>query len=505
MQARASSFMFRYWNTASLKSRLILSFAVPVALLALTGLVGERASARIDHSVRTIASVRLPIIVNLLEADRDLHQALIAERTLVLGRVADDAGGALRAEIRENHQQADERIAVAVALATTREERELVQAFERDRAPWRTGVARVLAHVDAGRFEQAEALLMGDVRTQFDTMREHVNLLEEVSERLADGARADAAATYTQVRLRLAAVTLAGILLAGGLAWAVSRWVGRRVGDSAATIDDSSSAVAAAARQLEGTSQVLASGASEQAASLEETSASMEELASMTRQNAANTGVAATTMADTARLVDTANTALDALTTSMASIRSSSGQVGHIIKTIDEIAFQTNLLALNAAVEAARAGEAGLGFAVVADEVRTLAQRAATAAKDTTTLIEESIDRANEGHERAAAVSTVIASITDSTSRVKTLIDEISVASQQQSDGLQQITQALTQMERVTQSTAASAEESAAASEELSANAAAARLAVQDLLALAGTRGAAPQVPAPAPVHRAPT
>jgi methyl-accepting chemotaxis protein len=191
-------------------------------------------------------------------------------------------------------------------------------------------------------------------------------------------------------------------------------------------------------------------------------------------------------MAQTEKLVTEANTALAAMATSMSAILESSGQVGRIIKTIDEIAFQTNILALNAAVEAARAGEAGLGFAVVADEVRAFAQRAAQAARDTAGLIEESARRATEGHQRTDAVSRVITSITDSTTRVKTLIDDVSAASRQQSQGLQRIAQAIAEMEKVTQNNAASAEEAAAASEELRANADNARSAVKDLVELVG-------------------
>jgi len=245
--------------------------------------------------------------------------------------------------------------------------------------------------------------------------------------------------------------------------------------------------VATASSQVASASQSLSQGATEQAASLEQTSASMEEIASMTRMNAENTHQAAGMMADAERQVHGANTALDAMVSSMSAIKESSDKVSKIIKTIDEIAFQTNILALNAAVEAARAGEAGMGFAVVADEVRTLAQRSAQAAKDTAVLIEESIAKANDGNQKVSLVTAAIAAITESSVKAKGLVDEVSVASRQQSQGIEQVSQAIAQMEKVTQTNAASAEESAAVSEELSAQAEEASSVVKRLMELVGT------------------
>jgi methyl-accepting chemotaxis protein/methyl-accepting chemotaxis protein-1 (serine sensor receptor) len=236
--------------------------------------------------------------------------------------------------------------------------------------------------------------------------------------------------------------------------------------------------------------QSLSQGATTQAASLEETSASMEEMASMTRQNAENSQNAAALMSDVDSQVRASNETLAEMVTSMAAIQDSSQQVGRIIKTIDEIAFQTNILALNAAVEAARAGEAGMGFAVVADEVRSLAQRSAQAARDTASLIEASITKTQDGSARVEQVAHAINAITSSVGQVKGLVDEVSLASRQQSQGIDQVAQAIAQMEKVTQTTAATSEESAAASEELSASADTAMEIVQQLERLVGTRNA---------------
>jgi methyl-accepting chemotaxis protein/methyl-accepting chemotaxis protein-1 (serine sensor receptor) len=295
------------------------------------------------------------------------------------------------------------------------------------------------------------------------------------------------------LRTTTSATTFAGSVLvlcviAGVWAWRTTASATRQIEASVDALTTGMGQVASAADQVAGSAQSLSQGSTQQAASLEETSASMEEMASMTRRNAENSQEAATSMAETERLVGDANSALSEMVASMVAIKESSDKVARIIKTIDEIAFQTNILALNAAVEAARAGEAGMGFAVVADEVRSLAQRSAQAARDTAALIEESMVRANQGHQRVTQVSGAIEAITASAAQVRGLVDAVSAASREQAQGIDQVTQAITQMEKVTQNTAATAEESAAASEELSAQAESSMTVVGRLAGLVGSQ-----------------
>jgi methyl-accepting chemotaxis protein len=211
----------------------------------------------------------------------------------------------------------------------------------------------------------------------------------------------------------------------------------------------------------------------------------------MTRKNSASSEQSSQLMAVVDERVRRANEVLGDMNTSMNNINASSGKISKIIKVIDEIAFQTNILALNASVEAARAGEAGKGFAVVADEVRNLAQRSAQAAKDTALLIEESISKSGEGGARLSEVEAAIRSITESASKVKMLVDEVSLGSREQAQGTQQISKAITQMEQVTQQTAANAEEGAAASEQLSAQAETMRDLLSALLSMVDGSAAA--------------
>ena len=259
------------------------------------------------------------------------------------------------------------------------------------------------------------------------------------------------------------------VLVGAVLAYFITKSVNQALNHIIAELSEGAEQVASAAGQVAAASQSLAQGSSEQAASLEETSASSEEINSMARKNTDNSRSAAELVSSSQRKFVDTNEALEQTVVAMGEINAQSGKISKIIKTIDEIAFQTNILALNAAVEAARAGEAGMGFAVVADEVRNLAQRAAQAAKDTSSLIEESISKSNDGKTKVDQVASAIQSLTEEAATIKTLVDEVNLGSQEQARGIEQIVKAITQMEQVTQKTAANAEESASAAEELTA------------------------------------
>jgi methyl-accepting chemotaxis protein len=207
------------------------------------------------------------------------------------------------------------------------------------------------------------------------------------------------------------------------------------------------------------TSRNLSEAAAEQAASLEETSSSLEEMASMTKSNATSTAKANDLMAGAQQTIEKANTSMGQLTSSMKEIARASEETQKIVKTIDEIAFQTNLLALNAAVEAARAGEAGAGFAVVADEVRNLALRAAEAAKNTSNLMTDIVGKIRAGEKLVVATNQDFSQMRSSSNQVVELMGGIAAASQEQSQGIEQINTAIMEMNRVTQENAASAEE----------------------------------------------
>jgi methyl-accepting chemotaxis protein len=233
------------------------------------------------------------------------------------------------------------------------------------------------------------------------------------------------------------------------------------------TVREAVQAVAAGAEQITRGNEDLSQRTSEQASALEETSASMEEMTSTVKQNADN-AKQANQLAIAARdIADKGGSVTVRAVEAMGEINKSSKKIADIITVIDEIAFQTNLLALNAAVEAARAGEHGRGFAVVAAEVRNLAQRSATAAKEIKGLINESIQRVSDGSELVNQSGKTLEEIVSSVKRVTDIIAEITAASQEQAQGIDQVNKAIMQMDETTQQNAALVEETTSASQSM--------------------------------------
>ncbi len=297
---------------------------------------------------------------------------------------------------------------------------------------------------------------------------------------------AQAAASIRQTRIGVPVGTLFAVLVGTALAFVITRMINRVLWSVSSEVRDGAGQVGQAATQVNLASQSLAQGTSEQAASLEETSASLEEITSMTSRNAESAATAKTLANVTRTTAESGSSDMQAMTSAMAAIKTSSDAIAKIIKTIDEIAFQTNILALNAAVEAARAGEAGAGFAVVAEEVRALAQRCAQAARETTTSIEDSIQKAGHGVAISDKVATSLQQIVENARKVDELIAEIATASKEQTQGLNQIVTAVSQMDTVTQSLAAGAEESAASAQEMHGQALSLEHTISQLDALVG-------------------
>ncbi len=265
-------------------------------------------------------------------------------------------------------------------------------------------------------------------------------------------------------------VVLAGIV-ATSVWYLMARRIAGRIHGVAVQLAIGAEQMTSASGQVSEAAQTLATGATEQAAGLQETSSSLEEMTAMTGQNADNAQQAETLSAKARESADAGAEAMSRMNDAIGRIRVSSEETAKIVKVIDDIAFQTNLLALNAAVEAARAGDAGKGFAVVAEEVRNLAIRSSEAAKSTATMIQGSVANARDGVDIADGVTKVLGEIVQDVSKVTDLIAEIASTSQEQAQGINQINQAVAQMDGVTQKNAASAEETASVCEEMNSQA----------------------------------
>ena len=305
--------------------------------------------------------------------------------------------------------------------------------------------------------------------------------LANMNHTIVAGTANAALAQATKLEALNLVVMVSGVVIAIFLGVFITRSLVSVLARTAKSLSEGSDHVSHASEQISSSSQSLAEGASEQAASLEETSASLEEIASMTKHNAENALSAKELSSETRRAAEAGSGNMQKMNRAMADIQAASSNIAKIIKTIDEIAFQTNILALNAAVEAARAGQAGAGFAVVADEVRNLAQRSAQAAKETAEKIEDSIAKSANGVAISDKVTESLVEIVAKARQVDDLVAEISTASREQSQGIDQVNSAVTQMDKMTQANAAVAAESAGAAQNLSEESFSLRELVADL------------------------
>lgn len=288
-------------------------------------------------------------------------------------------------------------------------------------------------------------------------------------------------------------VSSAGIVIGLVVAYFITSRITTMLNDIIGNLNGTSRMVRTVSNQISASSQSLAEGATEQAATLEETSSSLEQMTSMTRQNAESANQTNDSIENTTKLIDFGSQAVANMSQAMGEITDSAEQIGRIIKTIEDVAFQTNLLALNAAVEAARAGDAGKGFAVVADEVKRLAGHSAQAARDTTALIRSTIERVKVGSEIASQLDASFKEIEEGAHNVEHLIASIAAATNEQAQGVNQINTAVAQMDKVTQANAAAAEQAASTTEELAAQSDMLHDVVDELVMLvSGDRGGKP-------------
>jgi methyl-accepting chemotaxis protein len=338
-------------------------------------------------------------------------------------------------------------------------------------------------HYEYFQTKKAYELIYGDSQKHFDALR---TLINKEKQEILDRTKRSAEGGSSK------ATDIAAIVLAIGFLIAISGGIFIRhsvTGPIQRVIEGLESAykeLAAAASHISSASLELAQGTSQQAGALDQTSSFLEEMASMTRKNAKNAGAADHIVKESGKVMNDARNSLKQLTRSMQEISQSSEETRKIIKTIDEIAFQTNLLALNAAVEAARAGEAGAGFAVVAEEVRNLAMRAAGAAKNTADIIESTVGKIQNGSEQVLIVNEIFARVETDIGKLGNLIGVAASSSNEQSRGIEQVNNSVSEMDKVVQQNAANGEELAGTAEEMDAQTGHMNEFIQSLSIMAG-------------------
>jgi len=271
------------------------------------------------------------------------------------------------------------------------------------------------------------------------------------------------------------------LLICSMLVFLVRKQIAKPLDRICGILSDKADEVGIAARNIADSSRLVAEGASAQAAATEEASASLEEMSAMTKRNAEDAGTAASLSAEARQAAETGAESMQQLNHVMREITDANNRMAGVLKVIDEISFQTNILALNAAVEAARAGEAGAGFAVVAEEVRSLALRSAEAAKSIAGMMGEATDKTKHGGTLSESARKQLDEIVLRVQKAASMVGEIAQASKEQLDGITQITTAVHEIDKVTQTNAASGEESAAMSQDLQSQAAKLREEVIEL------------------------
>jgi methyl-accepting chemotaxis protein len=495
--------MRHFFLNLRIGKRLALGFAL-ILILSIaatsTALLTARASAQATQRM-----MQAPLAKERLVSDWYVLTYSAIARTSLIARSADpDLSTKFAKPIADSVSKSTAIIKQVEALLTSPEEKAALQTITAVRAKYQAAKVAVMDARKAGNAEQAESLytqsfepaaqeysthlmeLLGMQRKAIDDTASAIQADYESNSRLVTLLSALMIAlaafgayllTRSITRPLKAAVEVAGTVAGGDLSTSFGHYPRDEVGDLMRALQKMNDDLASVVSEVQGGTRAIAIASSEiasgnldlssrteqQASSLEETASSMEELTSTVRQNADN-ATQANQMAQAASSVATrGGEIVGQVVETMGSIDASSRKIVDIIGVIDGIAFQTNILALNAAVEAARAGEQGRGFAVVASEVRNLAQRSAGAAKEIKTLIGDSVDQVNAGTKLVQQAGTTISEVVASVARVTDIMAEITAASREQSTGIDQVNEAVAQMDRVTQQNAALVEEAAAA------------------------------------------
>ena len=531
-------------NIRNLKigKRLALGFGfLCVALVFMVG-QGTIMLGRVNDGTDEIVNMRLPRMELTSRMLSDVNDIAIALRNMMLDDSADDRAKQV-ASITAMRKDLDSLLVQLDGLLRAPRSRTLLAQEVELNAKYTQGQVDLIRLIESGDDAGARAYLKTKLRPVLADYKAVIGQQIQVQAGLAADTAREAQAMYTSTRTLMIVLGAAMLAIACALAWWISASITRPLrraldvatavaaGDLTTRVDAGSTcevgqlldalkrmndnlvatvgtvrggtdAIALASGEVAAGNRDLSARTEQQASALEETASSMEELTSTVKQNADNARQANTLAATASTVAAKGGDVIEQVVDTMAQIHTSSSRIVDIIGVIDGIAFQTNILALNAAVEAARAGEQGRGFAVVAGEVRNLAQRSAAAAREIKTLIADSTSKVDTGSSLVREAGSTMGEIVDSVRRVADILGEITAASQEQSAGIEQINQAITQMDDVTQQNAALVEQAAAASQAMQDQAARLAEAVAVFRLDGGAPAAAPtraMTSAPAP------
>jgi len=483
--------------------RLALGYGVICAMLVLMIVMSNAMLGRINAGTDEIVNGRMPRIALTNQMQAEINDIAIALRNMMLSDEASDHRQQVQ-DIMASRAAMDGILAKLKEALANPKALELLDQMQKETALYKVGQDAMIKHLAAGEKDEARALLGEDLRPLLRRLKKATADQTALQNEIATQAALDAAATYRQTSMLMWGLGAIALALAAVVAWSITRSITRPLGralDVATTVaagdltsrievtslDETgqllqalktmneslartvgtvrvgTDTIAVAAGQVAVGSQDLSSRTEQQASALEEAASSMEELTATVRQNADNARQANVLAEVASNVAARGGDVIHQVVGTMDQINASSSKINDIIGVIDGIAFQTNILALNAAVEAARAGEQGRGFAVVASEVRNLAQRSAAAAREIKGLIGDSSGKVANGSKLVAEAGDTMREIVESVRRVTDIMSEISAASLEQTAGIEQINQAVAQMDEGTQQNAALVEEAAAA------------------------------------------
>ncbi|KQQ86402.1 methyl-accepting chemotaxis protein [Massilia sp. Leaf139] len=492
----------------SVGRRLTLAFSLLLAIMVVLALLGLAKMNTIQDKLDRIVSHDNVQVRMINEMRQSVMNAILNGRNIALMSDAAEIE-AENKRLAANRAVYSETFKRLEAQLETPEEKAALEKITATRAAAVDVVTKMTNLVKAGDREGSNRVLLNELQPLQAKTIEAMDAMVALEESDVAAAARDAHAAHAAARLQTALITLAALAIGALLAWSITRRLLRQLGGEplyAATIaeqiargalnvpiatceNDSTSllfalrtmrdnlaslvgqvrvatdSITQASGEVAGGSADLSSRTEAQAGTLEETASSMEELTATVKHNADNAQEANTLARSASDVAERGGSVVAEVVGTMGAINDSSKKIVDIIGVIDGIAFQTNILALNAAVEAARAGEQGRGFAVVASEVRNLAQRSAQAAREIKGLIADSVDKVDAGSKLVDEAGSTMQEVVDSIRQVASLMQGITVASQEQTRGIEQVNVALIEMDGVTQQNAALVEEAAAAAQ----------------------------------------